>query len=262
MDHFVYRDGALWCESIELGQAADRFGTPLYVYSARTLRDHFDRVSEAFAPLHPTICFSVKCCQNLAILRLLKERGAAFDVVSGGELLRVGEIGADPRSVVFAGVGKTDEEIRLALATGIGWFNVESEAELENLAALAQAKGTTARAALRVNPDVDPRTHVYTTTGKRETKFGVDLERARRVFQDFRNRRGIDLRGLHLHLGSPVNAVAPYVQAVEKALALMDELRSDGFAVDAINIGEDSAPTIRAAKLRRRSPMPSVWCRC
>ncbi|MBI4719137.1 MAG: diaminopimelate decarboxylase [Planctomycetes bacterium] len=237
MDHFVYRDGVLRCEEVDLRRLAEQFGTPLYVYSERTLLDHFDRVREAFAPLRATICFSVKSCQNLSILRLLRDRGAAFDVVSGGELARVLEAGASPSTVVFAGVGKTDAEIVAALRAGIGWFNVESEEELANLARLAHAERTTARAALRINPDVDPKTHRYTTTGKRETKFGVDLDRARNVFRGFRDEPGLDLCGVHLHIGSPVNTVEPYTQALTKALALIDELRAEGCGISAINLG-------------------------
>jgi len=237
MDHFQFRNGLLHCESVDARALADEFGTPLYVYSKRTLLDHFDRFREAFAPLDATICFSVKSCQNLSILRLLHERGAAFDVVSGGELRRVLEAGGDPARIVFAGVGKTDDEIRAALDTGISCFNVESEAELDNLAIIASATRRTAHVALRINPDVDPHTHVYTTTGKRETKFGVDLERARRVFDDFRGRPGLDLSAIHIHLGSPVNTVEPYFEAVLKALTLIDSLRADGHTIHAINLG-------------------------
>jgi diaminopimelate decarboxylase len=237
VDHFNYVDGVLRCEEVSVPDLAGRFGTPLYVYSRRTLEEHFDRLSKAFAELDPWICYSVKSCQNLSVCRLLAARGAAFDVVSGGELRRAIEAGAEPGRIVFAGVGKTDDEIRTALEAGIGFFNVESEAELDNLAALAAAMNRRAPAALRVNPDVDPKTHVYTTTGKRETKFGVDLERARRAFQDFARRPGLDLCAIHLHIGSPVNTVEPYVQSIQRGLGLVDELRREGFEVSAINIG-------------------------
>jgi len=237
MDHFEYIAGRLRCEGVDLVEVADRFGTPLYIYSAQTLRDHFHRVQQAFGKLNARVCFSVKSCQNLSILRLLKDEGASFDIVSGGELSRVLEVGAAPSGVVFAGVGKTDEEIEAGLRAGIGWFNVESEAELENLACIAARMGRTARAALRVNPDVDPHTHVYTTTGKRETKFGVDVERARNVFIQFRGRAGLDLCGLHLHIGAPVHQVEPYVEAVQRALQLVERLRGDGVSIRAINIG-------------------------
>lgn len=237
MDHFNYVNDRLNCEGVELARLAEQFGTPLYVYSRQSLLDHYDRVAAAFAPLDPIICYSVKSCHNLSILRLLKDRGCAFDVVSGGELARVLEIGGDPGRIVFAGVGKTDEEIEAALNANIAWFNVESEAEMENIARIAAGKGVCAKVALRVNPDVDPKTHVYTTTGKRETKFGVDLERARRVFDSFRDRQGLDLSAVHLHIGSPVNSVEPYVDAITKTLELIDTLRSDGATVKALNIG-------------------------
>ncbi len=237
MDHFVYQNGVLRCEEVDLRNAAEQFGTPLYVYSRQTLLDHYDRLHAAFAPLDPTICFSVKSCSNLAILRLLHERGAAFDVVSGGELQRVIEAGGDPARAVFAGVGKTDAEIDFALSHHVGWFNIESEEELENIARLAQRSGKVAHAAIRINPDVDPHTHVYTTTGKRETKFGIDLVRARRVFDEFKSHPGVRLSGIHLHLGSPVNSVEPYIESVNKALALIDELQGNGHDITAINLG-------------------------
>jgi len=237
MDHFEYRNGVLRCEDIDARDIAARFGTPVYVYSRQTLTDHYDRLQAAFAPLSPVTCYSVKSCQNLEILRLLKDRGTAFDVVSGGELARVMEAGGDPKRVVFAGVGKTDDEITRALTAGIRWFNVESEQELDNIAKIAERMGVRAPLALRVNPDVDPKTHVYTTTGKRETKFGVDLERARRVFAMFAGRQGVNLSAIHLHIGSPVNTIEPYEGAITKTLALIEELRSDGHAISALNIG-------------------------
>lgn len=237
MDYFSYTDGILCCESCAVPALAQQFGTPLYVYSSRTLLEHYQRFESAFSALKATICFSVKSCQNLSILRLLKGCGAAFDVVSGGELRRVLEAGADPQRVVFAGVGKTDEELRFALDSGIGWFNAESEAELENLAGIAAKMGKVARAALRINPDVDPKTHLYTSTGKRETKFGVDLSRAYDVFKDFTGRDGIELSGVHLHLGSPVNTIDPYVSALIKTVSFIEQLRRSGFKVQALNIG-------------------------
>lgn len=237
MDDFRFQDGVLHCEGIALPELAERFGTPLYIYSRRTLLDHYRRVAAAFAPLDATVCFSVKSCSNLAILRLLREEGSAFDVVSGGELSRVTEAGADPRRIVFAGVGKTDAEIRAALRADIAWFNVESEAELDNLARLASAEGRVARAALRVNPDVDPHTHQYITTGKRENKFGVDFDRARRIFEAFHGRRGLDLAAIHLHIGSQVRRIDAYVESVRKALDFIEELRGTGRAIRALNIG-------------------------
>ncbi|HUW83575.1 MAG TPA: diaminopimelate decarboxylase [Phycisphaerae bacterium] len=237
MDYFRFRQGQLHCEQVPVEQLVARFGTPLYVYSQTTLAEHYDRIATAFRDLHPTICFSIKSCQNVHICRVLAGRGAGFDVVSGGELARALQAGADPARIVFAGVGKTDVEINQAIDAGIGWFNVESEAELANLAEIAAGRSAQVRAALRVNPDVDPDTHAYTTTGKKETKFGIDLDRAGDVFARFGRNTSVLLRGLHLHIGSPVNTVAPYKQSVEKALALIDQLRRDGFDIEAINIG-------------------------
>lgn len=237
MDDFFYRDGVLHCESADLREVADRFGTPLYVYSQHTLVDHFDKLTAAFAPVNATICYSVKSCQNLAILRLLKNRGSGFDVVSGGELRRAVAVEADPARIAFAGVGKTDDEIRAGLEANIGWFNVESEQELENIGRIAADLSRVARVALRVNPDVDPHTHVYTTTGKRETKFGIDLPLIEDVFARFAGRPGLNLSGIHLHLGSPVNTIEPYVQAIRRALELIERLGKTGYKIEALNIG-------------------------
>ncbi|MGB0715454.1 MAG: diaminopimelate decarboxylase [Phycisphaerae bacterium] len=237
MDHFRYENNVLHCEQADLRAVAEEFGTPLYVYSKTTFLEHYQRLAEAFAPLSPMICYAVKSCHNLSILKIMKEQGAAFDIVSGGELARVLEVGGDPSRAVFAGVGKTDEELCTAIEADIAWFNVESEEELENLARLAHRMGRTARAALRVNPDVDPKTHVYTTTGKRETKFGVDLDRARRVFAEFSGKPGLDLSAIHMHLGSPVNDIDPYVRSIEKTLTELDRFKADGYEIKALNIG-------------------------
>lgn len=220
-----------------MARIAEEVGTPAYVYSAATLLHHYDAVAAAFAELDPIICYSIKSCANVHVCRRLREQGSGFDVVSGGELYRAIAAGGDPAKIVFAGVGKTDEEINQAIDARIGWFNIESEAELENLIALARRRNASVRAALRVNPDVDPKTHRYTSTGKKETKFGVDLERARRVFNQYGRQDSVRLTGIHLHIGSPVNTVEPYVAAIEKTLALIDELRADGFAIDTLDIG-------------------------
>ncbi len=237
MDHFAYRNDELYCEQVPVRQIAEQVGTPTFVYSAATLLDHYGRIAAAFAELSPIVCYSIKSCQNLHLVRLLAEAGAGMDVVSGGELYRALRAGADPARIVFAGVGKTDREINEAIEAGIGWFNVESEAELANLSVIARQRNTTVRAALRVNPDVDPKTHRHTTTGKKETKFGVDLERARAVFDTFGQDPHVRLCGIHLHIGSPVNTVEPYVEAIGKALGLIGELRQAGLTIDTLNIG-------------------------
>jgi diaminopimelate decarboxylase len=228
MDHFHYVNGVLHCESVPVHDVAAKVGTPCYLYSRQTLFDHYDRLIAAFAPLNPLVCYSIKSCSNLSICRLLAERGAGMDLVSGGELFRAMEAGADPDHCVFAGVGKTDAEIRAAIDAGVGWLNVESEAEFENIAAIARSMNVTCRAALRINPDVDPKTHRYTTTGRKETKFGVDIERARQFFQSYGSDKHCLLRGIHLHLGSPIYSAQPYVDSIRKTLALIDELESAG----------------------------------
>jgi len=240
MDRFEYREGRLYCEDLPAADLARRFGTPLYLYSAETLRQHYRKLASAFAAVEPLICYSVKVCSNIHILRLLKDEGCGFDIVSGGELHRVIEAGGDPATCCYAGVAKTDDEIRFALDAGILLFNVESEAELENLARLAQETRRPARAALRVNPDVDPKTHRYVATGKKQTKFGVDLERAERVFRDFAASTGAEhvaLTGIQAHIGSQITTVEPYVQALEKIVALIDRLRAAGHEITTLDFG-------------------------
>ena len=237
MDHFEYRNGELFCENVPVSRIAEDVGTPTYIYSAATLSEHYQRIASAFAELNPMVCFSIKSCQNIHIVRHLARQGAGMDVVSGGELYRALKAGADPTKIVFAGVGKTDREINEAMDARIGWFNVESEAELANLIAIATQRGQQVRAALRINPDVDPQTHRHTTTGKRGTKFGVDIDQAQRVFETFRRNQQVKLCGLHFHLGSPINTVEPYAKAIDKALYLIRALRDDGFTIEAINIG-------------------------
>jgi diaminopimelate decarboxylase len=238
MDDFQYRDGQLWCEQTDIDEMARRVGTPAYVYSRRTLLGHYDRIAAAFAELDPVICFSIKSCGNVHICRLLAERGAGMDVVSGGELHRARLAGVPMDKVVYAGVGKTDVEIRDALQAKIGYFNIESEAEFENIAGMAKQMGATSSATLRVNPDVaDPKTHEKTTTGKRGNKFGVDIDRARRFFQHYGRDAHLRLDAVHVHIGSPIYSAEPYVQALRKILQLVEQLRGEGHVIRAINIG-------------------------
>ncbi len=254
MDCFAYRRGRLFCERLPVSDLAQRWDTPLYAYSARTLTEHLHRLQLAFAPLKPRLCFSLKSCPNLHIARLLRAHGAGFDVVSGGELYRALQAGAAPESIVFAGVGKSDREIREALAAGIGLFNVESASELEQLDRLAGEVGCNADAALRINPDVDARTHHYTTTGTSASKFGVDWRQAPEFFKRAESLRALRLRGLHLHIGSPVNDVAVYSAAIARAVELVNELRSRGHSLDTLDVGGgygayysgDEAPTAEA----------------
>lgn len=237
MDRFEYHEGRLWCEGISAVELADRYGTPLYVYSQSTFEQHFDRMAQAFAAIDPLICFSIKCCQNIHLCRILNDRGSGFDVVSGGELHRARLAGVDPARIVFAGVGKSDAEIRAAFEAKVGLINIESESELEVVVGLAQADGVRPRVALRVNPDVDPHTHLYTTTGKKETKFGVDIERAADVFARYGHNPHVELCGIHMHIGSPVNDLSAYHNAVRRGLELIERMRAAGFTIDTIDIG-------------------------
>jgi len=238
MDHFHYRDGELYCEDTPVSEIARADGTPAYIYSKQTFIDHYRAISDAFAELDPIICYSIKSCGNLHIVRLLAQQGSGMDVVSGGELFRAQEAGADMRKVVYAGVGKTDDEIEHAIRANIGWFNIESEAEFENIASIAQRLGKHAHGALRINPDVaDARTHAKTTTGSKETKFGVDIERAKRFFQTYGKNESLRLDAIHLHIGSPIYSPEPYVKAITKTLEVIEELRAEGFEINMIDIG-------------------------
>lgn len=249
MDWFAYRNGHLFCEDVNLDDLAKRVGTPMYVYSKRTLIHHYDSIAKAFGELDPVICFSIKSCQNVHICKLLAERGAGMDVVSGGELFRAQKAGVPMSKVVYAGVGKTDAEIRQAIEAGIGFFNIESEAEFENIAAIAKQMNAVTRGALRVNPDVyDPKTHAKTTTGKKESKFGVDIERARRFFERYGKDKNLRLCAIHLHIGSPIYSAEPYVQSITKGLELIEELRSKGFTIEAIDIGGGYAADYESGK--------------
>ena len=237
MDYFNYKNGTLFAENVDVERIVAEAGTPLYIYSKATFKHHLQRIQDAYSELDTTICYSVKACGNINILKFMAESGSGFDIVSGGELYRALQAGADPSKIVYAGVGKTDSEIIKALNAGIGYFNIESEAELNNLIRLAKEKIKQPKAALRINPDVDPKTHAYTTTGKKETKFGVDIERARKIFADFGKNESVSLCAIHIHLGSAGLSVEPYVEAIEKILALIEQLRSDGFTIEAVNIG-------------------------
>ena len=238
MDHFNHRNGELYCEGVRAVDLAEQYGTPLYVYSTATLLRHYTQVAEAFAELNPTICYSIKSNGNLHLCRLLAGAGCGFDVTSGGELYRALSADGDPKKCIYAGVGKTDDEIRYALDAGIAAFNVESEEEIENLDRLAGEGGTSAVAALRVNPDVAlSATHVKTTTGKKETKFGVDLDRTARVIRHYRNLPHLRLAGVHMHLGSPINETRPYVEAVRKINRVIDDLEADGIRIEWFDLG-------------------------
>jgi len=239
MDFFNYKNGELYCEDVPASKIAAEVGTAVYVYSKATLVRHYRQVAEAFAAVNPTVCYSIKSCGNLHVCKALVAEGCGMDVTSGGELFRALKAACDPKKIIYAGVGKTDDELRMAINAGIAAFNIESEAEIENIDRIAGEMGKTAVGALRVNPDVDPgaKTHAKTTTGKKENKFGVDIDRAESVFEKYKGLKNLRIAGVHLHIGSPIYDVAPYVQAITKANALIDKLRAKGHVIEWLDIG-------------------------
>lgn len=237
MDKFEYRNGQLFCEDVSITDIAKQVGTPAYIYSGNTFIEHYRKIASAFAPVNPIICYSVKCNSNIHICKLLAKEGAGFDIVSGGELFRAIQAGATPSKMVYAGVGKTDAEINQALDAGIGWFNIESVPELENLQRITSERKIATKAALRINPDIDPKTHKHTATGKKHSKFGVDIEHAEEIIKKYAKHPFLSLTGIHIHIGSPINSTTPYIEAITKILKLIDNLRKDGFEIDTLDIG-------------------------
>lgn len=236
--HDFHRVGReLYCEDVSLAALAREVGTPLYVYSFETLTGHLRKLQSAFRAQKPLICFSVKANGNLSILKLLVQRGAGLDIVSGGELYKALKVGCPPSRIVYASVGKSDGEIREALRAKIFCFNVESRAELEAINAMARRMKTRARVALRINPDVDAHTHQHITTGKAESKFGIDPETALTIFRDRRWFTGIDLIGLHLHIGSQITQSTPFLEAIDRASAVLARGRAAGAALEWLNLG-------------------------
>lgn len=237
MEHFKYRKKELFCDNVRVEDIVSAAGTPAYIYSKEAILANFNEIKDAFAPLNPLICFSVKSNSNLSICRALEEAGSGFDVVSGGELYRVLKIGADPSKVVFAGVGKGSEEIRYAIKNKIFMFNVESQNELENINKIAIELKKTACVALRINPDVDACTHAKTTTGKKENKFGIDFATAEEILRHARKYPGVKLSGLHVHLGSPIYSAKPYVEALKKIIKFISTNNQKDAQIEHINIG-------------------------
>lgn len=239
MNEFFHydNDGNLRCEGLLASKLADTYGTPLYIYSANAFRTQYRALATAFAEVNPLVCYSVKANSTLAILNLLKEEGSGFDVVSRGELIRCLKIGADPKKIVFAGVGKTEDEIRFAIESGILMFNVESENELALIGRVAKALGKKAGIALRLNPDVDPKTHKHITTGTRENKFGIDFARAEASLDIVRQYESLELKGIHLHVGSQITIPTPQAEAITKTSAFVQKVKDQGFPLEFINVG-------------------------
>ncbi|NVI99807.1 diaminopimelate decarboxylase [Myxococcus sp. AM009] len=237
MNHFTYRKGVLHAEEVPLAAIADSVGTPTYVYSTATLSRQVRVVTEAFGDRPHLICYSVKANSNLAILRLIAERGGGFDIVSGGELARVRHAGGDAAKTVFAGVGKTQEEMEAALAAGILLFNVESAEELEALDAVGRRLGRRAPFALRVNPDVDARTHRYISTGLKTSKFGVPFEEAVALYARAKKMKGLLAAGLDCHIGSQLTQTAPMRAALSKVAGLYSALKAQGHPLAYLDVG-------------------------
>ncbi len=237
MDCFRYRDRVLYCEDVPVADLAAAYGTPLYVYSRSTLLHHLGAIQKAFAPADPLICYSLKSNPNLHIARLMREHGAGFDVTSAGELYRALAAGGTGEKIVFAGAGKTDDELRYGLESNVRLFNVESEAELHALADVAKAFGRPAPVALRVNPDLPPKTHAKTDTSVKGVKFGLDIETVLEVAQGVVGNPHVRILGLHMHLGSPILSAEPYRAGAEKAVHLIAKLREQGHPVSHLNMG-------------------------
>jgi diaminopimelate decarboxylase len=237
MHDFQYRNGELYCEGVAIERIAKEVGTPCYVYSHATLIRHYRALDGAFHGVPHIVAFAMKANSNLAILRLMAREGSGADIVSGGELYRALQAGIPPSKVVFAGVGKSREEIRHALETDILMFNVESSAELRAIDEVAAEMGRRARVALRINPDIDPKTHPYISTGLKKSKFGISANRALDEYKLASSLGHIDVVGVHKHIGSQLTEVAPFVDALKKILALVESLKSHGADIRYINIG-------------------------
>lgn len=237
MNHFAYHGGELYAEQVPLRRIAERYGTPCYVYSRAAVEQTYRAFEAAFAGCDHLICYAVKANSTLAVLNLLTRLGSGFDIVSGGELQRVLAAGGDPGRTVFSGVGKSAEEIRQALAAGILCFNVESEPELLRLDRVAAAAGATATISVRVNPDVDPRTHPYIATGLEQNKFGVAYPDALRLYRRAREMRHLAIAGIGCHIGSQLTELDPFVAALDRVLELADQLRAEGVALTHVDVG-------------------------
>ncbi len=236
-DSYCYGEDGLRCEDVSLSEIAESVGTPTYVYSYGALEKAYREIDEAFSGLDHMVCYAVKANSNLAVLRALASLGAGADIVSGGELYRAMKAGFDPKKVVFAGVGKTEDELMAGLGERILLFNVESASELEHLERFAARHGKRARVSLRINPDVDPETHAHVSTGHGASKFGIPVDEALALVERVEEYRCIDLIGVHQHIGSQITKLAPYAESVEKSTQLVDELKRRGSDIKYFNVG-------------------------
>ena len=237
MQEFNWKNNALYVEDLSLSSIAETYGTPCYVYSKAALINHYQAYSDALGDYPGKICYAVKANSNIAVLQVLAQQGAGFDIVSAGELDRVLLAGGKAENVIFSGVGKTREEMAHALNVGIACFNVESAAELEVLSQVATQTGKTANVSLRVNPDVDAKTHPYISTGLKENKFGIDINRAINVYKRAQSLSGIKVVGVDCHIGSQLTEVTPFLDALERVLMLVDGLAAEGIEIQHIDLG-------------------------
>lgn len=237
MDYFNYKDGVLCAEDLDIPGLAQRFGTPLYVYSRATIERHWRAFDTSLADTDHLVCYAVKANSNLGVLSVLAQLGSGFDIVSAGELERVLRAGGDPARIVFSGVGKQSSEIERALRVGIHSFNVESESELARIIEIARRLDIVAKISLRVNPNVDAQTHPYISTGLRDNKFGIEIGRAEAIYRNLAQSSHVRIRGVDCHIGSQLTDSAPFVAALQKVLELVDRLTVAGIAVEHINIG-------------------------
>jgi diaminopimelate decarboxylase len=253
---FQYKNGSFHIGNIALAEIAESVGTPFYVYSYEFLKDSFTSYEEAFSDMDTLICYSVKANSNMAILKAFSDLGSGCDIVSGGELLRVQRAGGDPGKVVFSGVGKTREEMMAAIEAGILFFNVESEEELHVLNEVGKELGKKAPVALRVNPDIDPKTHPYISTGFKKSKFGIEIGRAFEVYKEANQMEGLDVIALDAHIGSQIFDLTPFSDSVKKLVALADDLVKEGINIRYIDIGGGLGISY---KLDDKPPHPNMY---
>ena len=237
MDYFNYRGNTLFAEDVAVADIAGQYGTPCYIYSRATLERHYHAYEEAMGDFPHLICFAVKANSNLAVLNVLARLGSGFDIVSGGELERVLAAGGDPKKVIFSGLGKTEAEIRQGLEAGIHCFNIESEAELDRIDAVAQRAGMRAPISVRVNPDVDAGTHPYISTGLKENKFGIASDQALAVYRRAAGMAGIEIVGIDCHIGSQLTTTEPFLHAIDRLLAMVDQLATEGIQLIHFDMG-------------------------
>lgn len=237
MNFFQFQDDDLWCEEVPVGKIAEDVGTPFYLYSHRTLQRHYQVFDEAFRDVPHIICFSAKANSNMAILRTLTGQGSGVDIVSGGELFRALKAGADPRKIVYSGVGKREDEIVFALESGILFFNIESFQELETIDGIAGRLGKKAPIAIRVNPDVDPMTHPHISTGLKENKFGIQIEKSLETYRKAVKLRNVEPIGVDCHIGSQITDMAPFLDALERLKKLIGLLRKERIDIKYLDLG-------------------------